>query len=226
MGTLGDGRAVCTTKSCSTARPSATSQRWQRSVDRGDGDRHLDRIERSPSSSRIFDLLCSDVDTVPLSRAAAASSAVPLVLSPVTLNNYGGSCGFKFPSWAQAIGTAKSDSRGRREGRLQRYKEMKSFQDSGSRPYIHLVDGGARRQPRHARRCSRSWKSSRALARNGAANEARPGSTHRGFRGQFAVGARRRTGTSRARPPNDIRDPAKGYRRSRSTATRTKRWSF
>ena len=30
-----------------------------------------------------FDLLCSDVDTVPLSRAAAASSAVPLVLSPV-----------------------------------------------------------------------------------------------------------------------------------------------
>ena len=41
-----------------------------------------------------FDLLCSDVDTVPLSRAAAASSAVPLVLSPVTVNNYGGTCGF------------------------------------------------------------------------------------------------------------------------------------
>jgi len=29
-----------------------------------------------------FDLLCSDVESVPLSRAAAASSAVPLVLSP------------------------------------------------------------------------------------------------------------------------------------------------
>ena len=88
-----------------------------------------------------FDLLCSDVDTVPLSRAAAASSAVPLVLSPVTLNNYGGSCGFKFPSWAQAMESQERLSRP--AGRaLQRYKEMKSFQDSGSRPYIHLVDGG------------------------------------------------------------------------------------
>ena len=46
-----------------------------------------------------FDLLCSDLYSVPLSRAAAASSAVPLVLSPVTLNNYGGTCGFQFPAW-------------------------------------------------------------------------------------------------------------------------------
>ena len=88
-----------------------------------------------------FDLLCSDVETVPLSRAAAASSAVPLVLSPVTLNNYGGSCGFRFPSWAEAMESQGPLSRP--AGRaLQRYKEMKSFQDSGSRPYIHLVDGG------------------------------------------------------------------------------------
>jgi NTE family protein len=88
-----------------------------------------------------FDLLCSDVDTVPLSRAAAASSAVPLVLSPVTLNNYGGTCGFRFPSWATSLtgrdGAARPASRA-----AQRTKEMQSFQDSASRPYIHLVDGG------------------------------------------------------------------------------------
>jgi len=40
----------------------------------------------------VFDVLCSDLNAVPLSRAAAASSAVPVVLSPVTLNNYGGTC--------------------------------------------------------------------------------------------------------------------------------------
>ena len=31
---------------------------------------------------------------MPLSRAAAASSAVPVVLSPVTINNYGGTCNY------------------------------------------------------------------------------------------------------------------------------------
>jgi NTE family protein len=44
-----------------------------------------------------FDVLCSDLNAVPLSRAAAASSAVPVVLSPVTINNYGGSCNTQLP---------------------------------------------------------------------------------------------------------------------------------
>ena len=88
-----------------------------------------------------FDLLCSDVGSVPLSRAAAASSAVPLVLSPVTLNNYGGTCGFEFPSWANALHGREQGGRPANRA-LYRYKEMQSFQDSASRPYIHLVDGG------------------------------------------------------------------------------------
>jgi NTE family protein len=88
-----------------------------------------------------FDLICSSIDSVPLSRAAAASSAVPLVLSPVTLNNYGGTCGFKFPSWAVAL--QGRDGAARPAGRaVQRSKEMESFQDSTHRPYLHLVDGG------------------------------------------------------------------------------------
>ena len=88
-----------------------------------------------------FDLLCSDVDTVPLSRAAAASSAVPLVLSPVTINNYGGNCGFQFPSWANALQGRDQGARPASRA-LFRYKEMQSFQDSANRQYIHLVDGG------------------------------------------------------------------------------------
>ena len=38
-----------------------------------------------------FALICSDLDSVPLSFAVAASSAVPLLLSPVTLRNFAGS---------------------------------------------------------------------------------------------------------------------------------------
>jgi NTE family protein len=88
-----------------------------------------------------FDLLCSDLAPVPLSRAAAASSAVPLVLSPVTLNNYGGRCGFRPPSWVSALDDP--GNRDRSAGRtLQRWREMQEFQRSEARPYVHLVDGG------------------------------------------------------------------------------------
>lgn len=88
-----------------------------------------------------WDLICSDLSKVPLSRAAAASSAVPLVLSPVTVNNYGGTCDYREPSWVRAV--ADPQNRSRPAGRaLQRYKEMKGFQDGAGRPYLHLVDGG------------------------------------------------------------------------------------
>src|SRR5262245_23276990 len=88
-----------------------------------------------------FDLLCSDLNTVPLSRAAATSSAVPVVLSAVTFNNYGGTCGFQYPAWVGDV--ANPENRKRPAGRaLQRYREMQDFQNSTDRPYIHLVDGG------------------------------------------------------------------------------------
>lgn len=88
-----------------------------------------------------FDLICSEVGKVKLSRAAAASSAVPLVLSPVTFNNYGGNCAYSEPEWVRSV--LDPARKHRPAGRaLQRYREMKSFQDSRNRPYIHLVDGG------------------------------------------------------------------------------------
>ena len=88
-----------------------------------------------------FDLLCSDLNKLRLSRAAATSSAVPVVLSAVTFNNYGGTCGFRYPAWVADV--ANPESRVRPSGRaLQRYREMQNFQNSKDRPYIHLVDGG------------------------------------------------------------------------------------
>lgn len=88
-----------------------------------------------------FDLLCSDLNTVRLSRAAATSSAVPVVLSPVTFNNYGGTCGYKYPAWVADVANPKTRARPSARS-VQRYKEMQAFQDSKDRPYIHLVDGG------------------------------------------------------------------------------------
>ena len=88
-----------------------------------------------------FDMICSDLGSVPLSRAAAASSAVPAVLSPVTLNNYGGACKYREPQWAFVLDDPKA--RTRPAGRaLQRLKEMRAFQDGVNRPYLHMVDGG------------------------------------------------------------------------------------
>ena len=48
-----------------------------------------------------FDVICSDLSDVKLSRAAAASSAVPVVLSPITIKNYGGTCNWTPPQWAK-----------------------------------------------------------------------------------------------------------------------------
>ena len=88
-----------------------------------------------------FDLLCSDLNKVRLSRAAATSSAVPVALSPVTFTNYGGNCGYQYPAWVKDV--ANPESRARPAGRaVQRYREMQDFQNSKERPYIHLVDGG------------------------------------------------------------------------------------
>jgi NTE family protein len=43
-----------------------------------------------------FDLMYADLTTFRLARAA--SSAVPVVLSPITINNYGGTCGYREPA--------------------------------------------------------------------------------------------------------------------------------
>ena len=88
-----------------------------------------------------FDLMCSDLSSVSLSRAAATSSAVPVVLSPVTFSNYGGTCNYQYPFWADDILALKEHERP--AGRtLERLRDMRMFEDSKSRPFMHLVDGG------------------------------------------------------------------------------------
>ncbi len=92
-------------------------------------------------SQTMFDVICSQLGSVNLSRAAASSSAVPVVLSPVTLNNYGGTCDYREPAWVKRI--AGLDRSQRPAARvLQQITDMRAYTDSADRPYIHLVDGG------------------------------------------------------------------------------------
>lgn len=82
-----------------------------------------------------FSLICSDLDSVPLSFAVAASSSVPLLLSPMTIRNYAGSC----PPSEQRVQAAMPDSN--LSARLLRMIAT-SYGNAKQRPYLHLVDGG------------------------------------------------------------------------------------
>ncbi len=89
-------------------------------------------------SQDAFDVICSDVSSFPVARAAAASSAVPILLTPITLRNYAGSCGFKFSEKMERI-VREQDTSTRQFHHL---NNMKPYLDAEKKKYIHLVDGG------------------------------------------------------------------------------------
>ena len=64
-----------------------------------------------------------------------------MVLSPVTINNYGGTCGNVIPPWAKAF--VQSANPPRPAARVTReLKDIEPYLSSKQHPYIHLVDGG------------------------------------------------------------------------------------
>jgi len=87
-----------------------------------------------------FDAICGDLSRMTLGRAIATSTALPPLLTPITLENRGGTCGRKTPAWQQAAEAAlgESETPGRA---LLRARALQSYQDP-ARPYIHLFDGG------------------------------------------------------------------------------------
>lgn len=93
-------------------------------------------------SQTMFDILCSDLGAVRLSRAAAASSAVPVIFSPVTFNNYGGSCGARPPDWFVTADELKGNLAMPLLRATAELDELRAYGDGEKRPYIHLVDGG------------------------------------------------------------------------------------
>jgi NTE family protein len=89
-----------------------------------------------------FDLLCSDLSGVSVGRAAAASSAFPGLLTPLTFRNYAGSCDYRQPPWVES---ALKDRKSRiNVGRTARAERRLSYAAGAGarRDYIHLTDGG------------------------------------------------------------------------------------
>jgi NTE family protein len=82
-----------------------------------------------------FDYLCSDLSSFPVSRAVAASSAVPLLLSPITVRNYT-DCGFVPPDW---VSRARGQSR-ELDREYVNARNLHTYLDADRR-YVRLVDG-------------------------------------------------------------------------------------
>ena len=84
-----------------------------------------------------FNLLCSDLDSFSIARAVAASSAVPVAFTPITLKNYRG-CNTSVLPFKNAQNLSEEA-----DSRLDMWlKHAESYADKENRQYIHLVDGG------------------------------------------------------------------------------------
>jgi NTE family protein len=82
----------------------------------------------------FFNAICSDLSTFSVARACAASSAVPGLLSPITLKNYAGNCEYVLPA---QLGKPPLTYRQREFS-----ETMAPLLDSKEKPYFHLIDGG------------------------------------------------------------------------------------
>jgi len=92
---------------------------------------------RFPFYRAYFDLICVDIDQHPVSRAVAASSAVPGLLSPINLESYAGSCGYQTDEWITQSAKDENSPIRKTEAHL-----LLSYLDREKRPWLHLVDGG------------------------------------------------------------------------------------
>jgi len=84
-----------------------------------------------------FDLLCSDLSKFPISRAVAASSAVPVLFNPIVVENHP-DCVTGNPDWFTA---AQKRTAYNVELTLA-VDRMKIYSDKESEKYAHMVDGG------------------------------------------------------------------------------------
>ncbi len=85
-----------------------------------------------------FNMLCSDVMQVPVSRAVVASSAVPILFSSIVLRNYAGQCRYQSPEWI--VGALYE--RNTTSYEFHRAKREAAYLNRTARPFIHLYDGG------------------------------------------------------------------------------------
>ncbi len=91
---------------------------------------------RFPFTQAQFDLLCSDLGSLSVGRAVAASAALPPFFGAITLESFAGSCGpVSLPGIASKL-DANAPTR------IVRVDEARTYMDRSRRPHVHLVDGG------------------------------------------------------------------------------------
>ena len=97
----------------------------------------LSTAGRFPFMPYMFGLLCSDLDSYPISHAVTASSAVPLIFPPIRLRNYTGQCDFERPAWLDAEPDPSDPFR-----TMVRSEIADGARTLAEREYLHLLDGG------------------------------------------------------------------------------------
>lgn len=84
-----------------------------------------------------FSWICSDLNSYPISRAVAASAAVPVLFSPITLQNHADKCNYSPILWADKNDIEKNKKRYQQALNIRKYRD-----NSKEMKYLHLVDGG------------------------------------------------------------------------------------
>lgn len=88
-------------------------------------------------SQEQFDCLYSDLASVPLARAVAASAAFPVVFSPIAFENHPAGPGHHEPSWIES--TLHDPDASPRV--LRRAADLRSYADKPNRAHVRLLDG-------------------------------------------------------------------------------------
>jgi predicted acylesterase/phospholipase RssA len=99
-----------------------------------------DLYNRTPFifNDETFSALCSDLDRLPLSEAVAASSAVPVVFTPIVLEAYGQRCNYHPPGWLE---TARHNPSA--PASLRAFGQaLETYRDADKLKFVKLVDGG------------------------------------------------------------------------------------
>jgi NTE family protein len=85
----------------------------------------------------FFDLLCSDLGSVPIARAIAASNGFPVLFTPITLANHRTAACASPPPTRPDLARARSDYRTR-----QLAETIGRYLDPERTAWVHLMDGG------------------------------------------------------------------------------------
>jgi len=91
-------------------------------------------------SQDTFDWICSDIASLPLSRAVAASNGFPVLFTPISLKNYSSdaSNNCRRPEWVdQYLAIDDELSRRRHTAEL-----AQTYMNKRDNSYVHLLDGG------------------------------------------------------------------------------------